>query len=220
VSNQPPRRYTGLIVIAVVTGVVAILIPIALGMIAKRVGDQTDQTAATQPPTQPTVTTRPSGPVPCRSNSRAMCFPKATPAGVSAILESRGATCRQDGSWTIICHQGSDPSIELYLGSTPGHPDKLEQVSATTRSAAAGGRLLVMKNLLAWEPTILSALLPGETGTQQQIARWLPSDFAQCPSGDNLVGDYRVRCRIPSLKDESGRVSTTWTTDLTIYPEW
>lgn len=216
-GRQPPRRYAVPVTIAIVLGVIG---AVALAVIGKGNRDHAGDAAGAQPSGQLTPSTPATGPVVCRLGRVATCFPKATVASVSAVLESRGAACRQAAGWTIVCHQGSDPSIDLTLMSVPGQPDKLEGFSATTRSADAGGRVLVEKNLRAWLPTILSALLPGETGTQQRISAWLPKDFGLCPSGGQLTDRYRVGCRIPALKDEFGRVSTSWSTDITIYPDY
>ncbi|TCC20430.1 hypothetical protein [Kribbella speibonae] len=77
------------------------------------------------------------------------------------------------------------------------------------------------RNLRAWLPTILAALLPGEPKTQRRLAQWIPKDLSWCPSpGAASVAGYRVDCQIPALKDEFGRPSTSWTTGVTIYPDY
>ncbi|MET9271360.1 hypothetical protein [Kribbella sp. NPDC003557] len=205
-------------------GVVGLVASIAL--VANRA--RTDDPAATRPTAQrtpgPPTSSAPGTSTPgfalCRPGRIATCFPRATAAGVSAILEHGGATCRQAAAWTIVCHQGDPSSIDLYLLTVPRHPEKLERFYAITRSANADGRVLVERNLRAWLPTILSALLPGEPVTQHRIAQWIPKDLGMCPSGDYEIDGYRVSCLSPRLKDEFGRASTSWTAGVDISPDY
>jgi hypothetical protein len=192
---------------------------------------------STAPPARPTsqpTEERPSiaptsapaaGPVYCEGSSGFRCFPKATVASVSAILKSKGATCKHDDSADRVkCVKGGKAeSIDVSLGSPPGDARKLMSVGVLTFSNAAGanakGRALVVSNLRASMPTLMSAALPGETKTQQQITRWLPKDMERCTAQGVRVGGYTVRCEPPTrftVSDKSGRQYSSWSAGLTI----
>jgi hypothetical protein len=145
---------------------------------------------------------------------------KATAGSVSAVLESKGASCREAHAGTVVCHQGADPSIDLTLLAAPLQSEKLEGFYATTQSAQAGGQAIVEHYLRSWLPTILSALLPDEPRIQQAISGRIPKKLSMCSTGEISTMGYRTACRAPAMKDDFGRPSTSWSTNFSIYPDY
>lgn len=172
-------------------------------------------------PTSAQPSSAPAGPVLC-TGSTLRCFPKATVSSVSAILKSKGAVCKVQDVTTKCVRGGKTESIDVSLQPSLYDKRELSTFKALTFSTGAGantaGRALVISNLKASMPTLMSAVLPGEPRTQQQVTGWLATHIENCPLKPVRIGGYDVGCEDPSritVNDDKGS-ATSWFASLTI----
>ena len=144
-------------------------------------------------------------------------------ASVSKALAAKGASCvKSKETRDFKCVKGSAASyIEVTLMPDINDAAKLGTFDVMTSSHVAGenpkGRALVINNLKHSMPTLMTAVLPNEPKTQQDITAWLNKFTESCPPEAVTLDRYKVNCDAPtrfSLVDK--QLFTTYTFGLSV----